>query len=66
MPKQKTKRSAAKRFFLSKTGKVLHRKMNRSHQPRIMAHKRKRQLRGSGELQNNAQAATIRRLIPYK
>ena len=31
MPKQKTHRGAAKRFSLTKTGKVKHKKMNANH-----------------------------------
>ena len=32
MPKQKSHRGAAKRFFFSKNGKVMHKQMNANHQ----------------------------------
>ena len=66
MPKQKTHRGAAKRFSLTKTGKVKHKKMNVTQILYKKTTKRIRHLRAGGTLQNNAEAATIRTLIPYK
>ena len=45
MPKQKTHRGAAKRFSLTKTGKVKHKQMNANHQVHLKTTKRTRHLR---------------------
>jgi large subunit ribosomal protein L35 len=66
MPKQKTHRGAAKRFSLTKTGKVKHKQMNANHQVHLKATKRTRHLRADGLIDNSAEARTIRKLIPYK
>ena len=66
MPKQKTHRGAAKRFSLTKSGLVKHKKMNANHILNKKTNKRIRHLRKGGTLQNKAEAATIRVLIPYK
>ena len=65
MPKIKTHRGAAKRFSLTKSGKV---KMNRSFRRHILTKKttkRKRQLRKQAYC-SAANAAVIKKLIPYK
>jgi large subunit ribosomal protein L35 len=50
MPKQKTHKGTKKRFRLTATGKVKHRRAGTSHlQVRVSA-KRKRKLRGTGVL----------------
>ena len=64
MPKIKTNRSAAKRFYVSGTGKVRRRKAGMSH---LLSHKGTRRKRGlnmptevfKGDLPR------IKRLIPY-
>ena len=66
MPKQKTHRGAAKRFSLTKSGLVKHKKMNANHILNKKATKRIRRLRKGGIIQNKEEAATIRKLIPYK
>ena len=66
MPKQMTHRGAAKRFSLTKTGKVKHKKMNANHILNKKTTKRIRHLRKGGMIQNNEEAKTIRKLIPYK
>ena len=67
MPKMKTHRGAAKRFFsLTKTGKVKHKQMNANHQVHLKTTKRTRHLRADGIIDNTAEAKTIRKLIPYK
>lgn len=63
MPKQKSHRGASKRFSLTKSGLVKHRKMNRNHILTKKTTKRQRHLRRDGVLANNAEAATIRSLI---
>lgn len=63
MPKQKSHRGASKRFSLTKTGLVKHKKNNRNHILTKKTTKRSRHLRAGGVLQNSAEAATIRGLI---
>ena len=48
MPKMKTKKSAAKRFTLTATGKVKYKKMNLRHILTKKSSKRKRKLRKAG------------------
>ena len=50
MPKQKTKKSAAKRFKRTATGKILYRKPGSGHLLAGKSAKRKRQLRKVGVL----------------
>ncbi|QEG33848.1 50S ribosomal protein L35 [Bythopirellula goksoeyrii] len=47
MPKQKTHKGTKKRFRLTATGKVKHRKSGTSHLAARMSQKRKRNLRGT-------------------
>ncbi len=63
MPKQKSHRGASKRFSLTKSGLVKHKKMNRNHILTKKTTKRSRHLRAGGILQNKAEAATIRSII---
>ncbi len=65
MPKQKTHRGAAKRFSVTKTGKIKRAQMHKQHNPHLMTPKRTRQLR-KGALVSAADAKVIRKLIPYK
>ena len=65
MPKQKTHRGAAKRFSLTKTGKVKHKSMNCNHILNKKTTKRKRGLR-KGVYADVTNAPTIRKMIPYK
>ena len=62
MPKMKTHKGAAKRFKLTKKGKVKHRRKNRSHILTKKSPKRKRQLRKDGYLQG-ADADNMKRLL---
>jgi large subunit ribosomal protein L35 len=64
MPKLKTNRSAAKRFKITKTGKIKKRSANRGHILGKMSRKRKRVLRKSGYL-DKVEEKKIRRLLPY-
>ena len=65
MPKQKTKKSAAKRCSLTGTGKVKHKKQNRRHILTKRSPKRKRQLRETGYVAE-ADAKKIRKqMLPY-
>lgn len=65
MPKIKTHRGAAKRFSLTKSGKVKRGSAYRSHILTKKSTKRKRGLRKSAYAAQ-ANAATIKKLIPYK
>ena len=64
MPKMKTSRGAAKRFAVTGSGKVKHKKMNRRHILTKKAPKRKRQLR-QDQLLNKTDEKNVKRLIPY-
>jgi large subunit ribosomal protein L35 len=65
MPKIKTHRGAAKRFSLTKTGKVKRSKAFKSHILNKKTTKRKRNLRKATFI-SSAEAKNIRQLIPYK
>lgn len=64
MPKLKTKRSAAKRFKKTASGKLLRRKGWKSHLLEWKPPKRKRQLRKAIQV-SKVDARRIARLIPY-
>jgi len=64
MPKLKTNRSAAKRFKITKNGKLKKRSANRGHILGKMSRKRKRNLRQSSYV-SDVDAKAIRRLLPY-
>ena len=63
MPKMKSRRSAVKRFTVTKNGLVKHKKMNLAHILTKKKTKRTRQLRAGGFLANKKEAATIRLII---
>ncbi len=65
MPKIKTHRGAAKRFGVTKSGKVKRAKAFRSHILNKKSTKRKRHLRKGGYL-SAANEATIKNMMPYK
>ncbi len=65
MPKIKTHRGAAKRFSLTKSGKVKRAKANRRHILNKKSTKRKRNLRKTGYA-SASDVAAIKKLIPYK
>ncbi|AUG57224.1 MAG TPA: 50S ribosomal protein L35 [Ruminiclostridium sp.] len=65
MPKIKTHSSSKKRFKLTGTGKVKRNKAYKSHILTKKTSKRKRNLRKSA-VASDADAAVIKRLIPYK
>ena len=66
MPKIKTNSGAKKRFKLSKNGKPMRGHAYKSHILNKKTTKRIRHLRKGGIIQNKEEAATIRKLIPYK
>ncbi len=65
MPKVKTHRASAKRFNLTKSGKVKRAKAYKSHILNKKSTKRKRGLRQIGYV-SAADAAVVKKLIPYK
>lgn len=65
MPKQKTHRGAAKRFSLTKTGKIKRAKAYRNHIMASKSPKQKRNLRSSGVV-DSTEVKRIKLLIPYK
>ena len=65
MPKMKTHRGAAKRFSLTKSGKVKRAKAYKSHILNKKSSKRKRNLR-KGTYISAAEQKNIKVLIPYK
>ncbi|GAB4117493.1 MAG: 50S ribosomal protein L35 [Candidatus Caldatribacteriota bacterium] len=64
MPKMKTKRSAAKRFRVSASGKLLRSKAYKSHILTKKTTKRKRSLRKS-TLVSTADEKRVKSLLPY-
>ena len=65
MPKIKTHSGAKKRFKVSKNGKVMRAHANKSHILTKKNTKRKRGLR-QGAYADVTNAATVKRMIPYK
>ena len=62
MPKQKTHSGAKDRFRVTRTGKVLHKKMNKNHILEKKSSARKRRLNGTGVLENG-DAKQIKKLL---
>ena len=65
MPKQKTHRGAAKRFKLTKSGKIKRGQAYRSHILTKKPTKRTRNLRKAAYIASS-EAKKIKKLIPYK
>jgi len=61
MPKMKTHRGAAKRFRITRAGKVLHRKATGNHMLTKKTGSRRRRVEGMAEV--GAERRTIRRLL---
>jgi large subunit ribosomal protein L35 len=64
MPKMKTKRSAAKRYKLTGSGKVRYKKQNLRHILTKKNSKRKRRLRQPAIL-SSVEAERAKKLLPY-
>jgi large subunit ribosomal protein L35 len=64
MPKIKTHKGTAKRFRVTRNGKVLSRHSHQSHMLEKKSAKRKRAFRGTREV-SAADAKAIRRVAPY-
>ncbi|MCL2443353.1 MAG: 50S ribosomal protein L35 [Treponema sp.] len=65
MPKMKTKKSAAKRFSFTGTGKVKYKKQNLRHILTKKSTKRKRGLRKAGILSDDNVPVIRKKLLPY-
>ena len=65
MPKMKTKKSAAKRYSFTGTGKVKYKKQNLRHILTKKSAKRKRKLRKGGILSDDNVKTIKKRLLPY-
>jgi large subunit ribosomal protein L35 len=65
MPKMKTKKSAAKRYSFTGTGKVKYKKQNLRHILTKKSAKRKRNLRHGGILSGDNVPEIKKRLLPY-
>lgn len=65
MPKMKTKKSAAKRYTLTGTGKVKYKKMNLRHILTKRSPKRKRQLRAAGIMDESSARRIRKQMLPY-
>jgi large subunit ribosomal protein L35 len=65
MPKMKTRRSAAKRFSFTGTGKVKYKKQNLRHILTKKSTKRKRNLRHTGILSPENVPVVRKKLLPY-
>jgi large subunit ribosomal protein L35 len=63
--KMKTKKSAAKRFKVTGSGKVMHRRVGMNHLLSNKPSHRKRRLNMDAQLEG-ADAANVKQLIPYK
>lgn len=64
MPKMKTRKSAAKRYKVTGTGKVKYKKQGLRHILTKKSSKRKRKLRKSGIL-SSAEVKKVKILLPY-
>ena len=64
MPKMKTNRAAAKRFRVTASGKVKHKKAYARHHAWAKNRKQKRHLRRQNVL-NDTQTAKVRVMVPY-
>lgn len=65
MPKQKTHKGAQKRFKVTATKKVLHKKANKSHILTKKSSNRKRVL-GQKAIVSRADRKTVKAMLPYE
>jgi len=65
MPKLKTKKGVAKRFKLTKKGKIKYKPCGKSHLLSNKTRKKKRHLRKATLVQNKQKIKYLKRLIPY-
>ncbi|MFH1354912.1 MAG: 50S ribosomal protein L35 [Candidatus Omnitrophota bacterium] len=65
MPKLKTKKGVAKRFRLTKRGKIMYSKEGKRHLLSSKRKSRKRKLRGQAVLEGTQEKKYIKRMLPY-
>ncbi|MBU0709374.1 MAG: 50S ribosomal protein L35 [Candidatus Omnitrophica bacterium] len=65
MPKLKTKKGVAKRFKLTKTGKIKYHSEGKRHLLSSKGKKRKRKLRKASMLEGSKERKYIKRMLPY-
>ncbi len=65
MPKLKTKKSVAKRFKITGTGKIKHYPAGGMHLLAKKSSKRKRRLKKAAILKNKGDIRVIKKLLPY-
>jgi large subunit ribosomal protein L35 len=63
MPKTKTHRATAKRFRITRKGKVLHRKATGNHMLTKKSSSRRRRVEGMTEVGAKSDAKTVKRLL---
>jgi large subunit ribosomal protein L35 len=63
MPKSKTHRATAKRFRVTRNGKVLHRKATGNHMLTKKSSSRRRRVEGVAEVGSASDAKTVKRLL---
>ena len=63
MPKTKSHRATAKRFRITRKGKVLHRKATGNHMLTKKSSSRRRRVEGMTEVGAKADAKTVKRLL---
>jgi large subunit ribosomal protein L35 len=63
MPKMKTHRATAKRFRITRKGKVLHAKATGNHMLTKKSSSRRRRVEGMAEVGSKADAKTVKRLL---
>ncbi len=66
MGKLKTKKSVAKRFKITGTGKIMHYGAGGSHLLSKKSSKRKRRIKKAKVLKNKGDIKVIKRLLPYR
>jgi large subunit ribosomal protein L35 len=65
MPKLKTKKGVAKRFKLTKSGKIKYHAGGKSHLASCKKTRRLRRLRKARALTDNRKAVYLKRMLPY-
>ncbi len=65
MPKMKTHKTAARRFHISGSGKIMHSKIGGSHLRRNKPARVKREYHGSREI-SPTMAKRVKTLLPYR
>ena len=63
MPKMKTNRSAAKRFRITRNGKLLHRKATGNHMLTKKTGSRRRRVEGMAEVKATREQKKLKRLL---